>query len=110
MNVPAGDARLCRAGCGNKIVIAQTGETKKRGPAGPSGPRVEEKFTPIDAEPSPRGNYTLTKVGDKYTATKLTRSGQITGALSSGLTLHTSHGVTCPNKDKFARENRGQKV
>lgn len=112
MNVPESDSRLCRAGCGALIVVAKTATTKKRGTGGQLGATYEDKYTPIDAAPSTTGggNYTLAKAGDGYTATKITRPGQIAGLIAAGVELHSSHGKTCPKADEFMRKNRGQRV
>lgn len=111
MQVPESDSRLCRAKCGARIVMAKTATTKKRS-GGPLGPTFEDKYTPIDVEPSTTGggNYTLTKEDGGYVASKITRPGQLAGLQAAGVQLHTSHGKTCPKLDEFLRKNRGQSV
>lgn len=111
MDVPKQDGRPCKAKCGKRIVLAITGTVRKRTAApSQSGPKYEDTFTPIDVEPSDAGIYTLAKDHrGQYVATKLTRAAQREGARRAGQTLHTSHGKTCPNLDRYLREHRGRR-
>jgi hypothetical protein len=103
VNIPNEHIHTCRAGCGQDVVLAITARVKG-----------EPKWTPLDPKPSEAGRYLISRHDDDrkghYEAVKITRPAQLAGVLASGQTLHTSHGVTCPNKDRYARIHRGKKL
>jgi hypothetical protein len=101
-DVPIQETRDCETGCGKLIVWAvyhvMRDGTKKR--------------KPLDYLPSANGRYTLSRtvVGGnaEYVATELKKPTQREGARLAGQTLHESHGLTCPNRDKWMR-TKGRK-
>lgn len=105
MEIPDADTRVCRAGCGQSVILAITGKTKG-----------EPVWTPLDPEPTEddSGRYAISREQHdgrpRYLATKITRLAQRDGMRAAGVRLHTSHGVTCPNRDAYMRRNRGAKL
>ena len=107
MDIPDGDTRVCRAGCGREVILAIT----HKGKNGPT-------WTPMDPEPAQgdEGRWSLakhpddTRKGYHYEAVKITHMAQRAGMKAAGVTLHTSHGITCPNRDAYMRRNRGAKL
>ncbi len=101
-NVPIQETRDCETGCGKLIVWAVT-HVKRDG---------TELRKPFDYLPSPNGRYTLTRTEvrgrPKYVATELKKITQREGARLAGQSLHESHGMTCPNRDKWLR-TKGRK-
>lgn len=96
-DVPIADTQDCETGCG-KLVIWAVYHVMRDG---------TEKRKPLDYLPTDNGKFTLARTTVKgkprYVATELKKLTQREGARLGGQTLHESHGLTCPNRDKWMR-------
>lgn len=101
-DIPIAEMRDCETGCG-QLVIWAVYHVMRDG---------TEKRKPIDVKPSEAGRFTLarsTKNGKpRYATAELSKLAQRNGAIAAGQLLHTSHGITCPNRDKWLR-TKGRK-
>lgn len=81
------DVTRCRA-CGAAIFFVATDKNENM---------------PVDLDPAPDGNLSITEGIPKPTAVVLTL-GQASGMRAAGLLTYKSHFATCPYADEFRRK------